>query len=843
MDKENDFSQKNIQMKDELGSGSFGKVFSGFLKSNGLKIAIKRISKKKISEVGPYLLNAFKKELECMQKCNCENSVIFYTNFETSNNYNIVMELCDNDLSNELKKRPNGFDVEEVRYIMSQLNKAFKKMVENNIIHRDLKLGNILIKYTDETKTTFIPKLCDYGFSKTLKESDPVASTHLGTPATMAPEIILGKKYGPEADLWSIGVLTYQLHFNSLPYKGKNEKEIYTNIKNRVPYKQPEDPDLRDLINKLLEEDPKKRLSWKEYFRHPFFKEENTEVIYIGKGKRYIYQSDFDIGFKSDLLKCCIAMDTKKNKKVIIKSYSENFINSHKFLFKMEYNLHITFQKNNSFLRLINLETEKNTNLIFDFVECEILPNYLTNYEFDEGKLQLFNKELLENVFNYSEIYYKPFIFISPYSFAITKEGKPIVFDFGLNKFFLSSEEVMQYYIPNKIEIAESLFPLKTNVMNYGITLLKCFYGNNSKIKLKDNEIVLPDNKSMSDKFKIFLSECLKKNINKRNSWQDLKKTAFMQSLPNNNDESENIKEKEKTLISDKKLKGIFKSLDNKYYLINQYYDSLEISDKTPFINEMEYFLILTLFEQLNVLQIFKQAEKYKYPDIKKEISFISINKDKADEFKINFANQLLKNIKIFNNNNHIEDFLSKLKKHILKLKEISLRFHKITKSSFFKGNYQNFLKEFNKIITDGKFKDYSLLLMKETNNDWLSKNYEKAKLKAPIVEYLSETVIFLMINIINVEKEKIYFNFEEFLIKFNEIFEKEDEDNIQVSCVKFSKGKEKYILVSFLGVLFKYLINTINVNKINIKKNKTSLGVFLGIYEKLMETLVDINY
>ena len=49
--------------------------------------------------------------------------------------------------------------------------------------------------------------------------------------------------------------------------------------------------------------------------------------------------------------------------------------------------------------------------------------------------------------------------------------------------------------------------------MNFGITLLKCFYGNNFKIKISDNEIILPENSDMSDDFKIFLSKCLKKNI------------------------------------------------------------------------------------------------------------------------------------------------------------------------------------------------------------------------------------------------------------------------------------------------------------------------------------------
>ena len=130
----------------------------------------------------------------------------------------------------------------------------------------------------------------------------------------MAPEVLKNQKYDERADLWSIGVLMYELHFKSLPFKGKNPQEIYLKIKNKQPYKQPVDPDLRDLINRLLIEDRDKRITWKEYFHHPFFKgtsnkeedkeeKENVEPVYIGKGTRYIYERDFDIGFKSDIYK------------------------------------------------------------------------------------------------------------------------------------------------------------------------------------------------------------------------------------------------------------------------------------------------------------------------------------------------------------------------------------------------------------------------------------------------------------------------------------------------------------------------------------------------------------
>ena len=853
MSQENDFSSNNWVIKEELGSGTFGSVHAGFLKSNGLKIAIKRVKKAGFYKYNnyEYMVQAFYKEIECMKKCSCENSVKLYKFIETENNYNIIMEYCDGDLSKELKKRPNGFSVEEVRYIMTELNNAFRKLYEQNIIHRDLKLGNILITYTDETKTKFKPKLCDYGFSKELDNN--TTNTKLGTPQTMAPEVLANQPYDCEADLWSIGVIIYQLHFKDLPYLGRNDREILKKIKKKTPYKQAEDPQLRDLINKLLVIDPKKRLTWKDYFNHPFFGGEDLKnkinikeitnkanEINIGKGKRYVYQSDFDVGFKNGYFKCCIAYDKKNDKKVLIKSYQKDFVESHEFQFKMEYHLMRTFKKNENFLELINIDNQDDYHLVFDFIDCEILPVYMSKNEFDENKIQILNKELIEKVFNYSEIYLKPFIFISLYSFAITKEGKPIVFDVGLNKFFIPTDEINQYYIPNMPEIGYSLYPIKTNVMNYGITLLKCFYGKNFEIKIKDEEIVLPDdpNKIFSKEFKSFLSKCLKKNILTRSSWENLKKKDFILNIQSNIEEKP---KEENTLINDKKMEGIFKSLDTKYDLINKYYDSLEINENTPYTNEIEKFLILMQFEELIFLKILKSKD-YKYSDNKKEISFISISRDQVEELKINFANPILKNMYIFSDKEIINSFIPKLEKHIDKLKEISLKFHKITKSTFFKGDYNNFLNEFCKIIIDDKFIDYFLSLTKEANEDMTKKNYEKARLKSPISEYLSETVIFIIINIINIEKEKIYFQKEEFLKKFVEFFEKEDKFDIEVSCINIKKRKDKYILVSFLGLFYKYLINMLDINPKEIDKKKGSIGKLIEIYHKIMKILVEIE-
>ena len=216
-------------LEKKIGSGSFGDVFSGRLVETGEKVAIKRVKKKILYQYGDYLINAFWKEINSMKICACENSIRLIKNTETENNFNIVMELCDSDLLCFLNQSPIPFSVDEVRDTFLQLNNVFRIMQKNKIIHRDLKLGNILIKFTDKKKKKFIPKLSDYGFSKELNNNNYTA-THLGTPATMAPEVLMNKPYNEKSDLWSIGAMMYQLHFKDIPYPGFSEQQILGKI-------------------------------------------------------------------------------------------------------------------------------------------------------------------------------------------------------------------------------------------------------------------------------------------------------------------------------------------------------------------------------------------------------------------------------------------------------------------------------------------------------------------------------------------------------------------------------------------------------------------------------------
>ena len=197
-----------------------------------------------------------------MKEIKSDNSVEIYDHYSDDNYYYIIMEKCDEDLSDLLEKK-KLFSESEIKTIFLQLNKAFKIMYEKKIIHRDLKPQNIFIKYISSNKNDFIVKLGDFGISRQYQQKD--FSTKIGTREYAAPEIIYSgsKKYDPtKCDLWSIGVIIYNLKFNEIPLSF-----LYGEIPGKF-----DDQNLYDLIKKLIVVKPDERISWNEYFEHPFFK-------------------------------------------------------------------------------------------------------------------------------------------------------------------------------------------------------------------------------------------------------------------------------------------------------------------------------------------------------------------------------------------------------------------------------------------------------------------------------------------------------------------------------------------------------------------------------------------
>ena len=284
-----------------IGSGALGIVYEGKEKGKDELKAIKVIDLERVTEslINQYsgedlkkhldlCLKGFISEFEIMKLCsNCENSVKCYEYFKNEDNFVIIMELCDNNLSKYLTQRMidcgKGLNSEEILEIMKQINKEFKVMEENNITQRDLKLENILIKYLDKENKIFKVKLSDYGCSKRLSSlsSKNYRNSINGTVPYMAPEILKEEEYNYKVDLWSIGVILYKLYFGIFPYNGPSKIAIINEIEQlgKKILKKTDNKDLDDLIMNLLEKDPSKRLTWDQYFNHSFFKNKNRNKI------------------------------------------------------------------------------------------------------------------------------------------------------------------------------------------------------------------------------------------------------------------------------------------------------------------------------------------------------------------------------------------------------------------------------------------------------------------------------------------------------------------------------------------------------------------------------------
>lgn len=829
-------------LEKKIGSGSFGDVFAGHLRSTGEKIAVKRVKKKVLYQYGDYLIKAFWKEINSMKVCNCENSVRLIQNLETQNNFNIVMELCDTDLLCHLNLCAVPFSVDEVRDTFIQLNNVFKIMYKNKIVHRDLKLGNILLKYTDKAHKKFIPKLSDYGFSKDLNDS-AFTATHLGTPATMAPEIMMNQQYNEKSDLWSIGAMMYQLHFKEIPYPGFSEPQILRKIQSNYPRKQPNDQNFRDLLNKLFVVDPYKRISWEEYFNHPFFnKAENNQKT----PSQYEKISDFDLGYnyntkEKDSFYCYIAKDNKTGKTVLVKSYKEEMMNKNSQLFGEEIALFKSFKGNQSVLPLINMVTENNRfNLIFEYDKNdnnESLMNYLKKNEIREKHIKKFNHILYNDVFIFTECNFLPFLFISCHNFLINKEFKPKIIDFGLHKLLIPKDEYNSYFLPESTEmkmISQNL--IKTNVMNYGITLLKLFSGNN--LNYKGKEIILPENKIMSEDFNIFMSKCLARNNRKRFTWLQLGSLNF---VLDNNTELSNIVGNE-ALIDEKKLKQIFEFLDNKFDLIINYYNNINFKDNSEFISQIEIFTNVTLFE-MKIVNAFFNRDIYKKPfTSQNEISFVSINSEcEMKKFDLNMTNPILRDMLLIkmHNNEIIKDFLIKLQEKIKKMENLSKTIQSFTKESSCSRDITNFIQQVINSVYNNEKSGMRNYFINVNNQATKEKNNELKYNEHLIVKYIIDLMIFV-ITIINDNRKKIEFNKDTLLQKFYQVFG-EEKNKVEMSSVNAKEIKQNYLVISFLPVLFKCSEANF-IKKMKLSQDKQSIHKLIKYYPSLMKKIDELK-
>ena len=270
-----------------LGEGSFGKVHLTRKEGDSKKYATKELDREEIdsSEAKKYLIN----EIRILQSLNHPNIVKFVDIKKTKKHYYIMMEFCNGgELSKNLEKymMKNGtaFPEELVQHFMRQIIDAFKYIHGKKIIHRDVKLDNILLHFdNEEDKKNFNlmkaqVKIIDFGFSCIYND---IKKSILGSPINMDPLILkkltdstgatreLG--YDMSADIWSIGTICYEMLIGKSAFDSKDIKELSDKIE-KGAYKVPTNisAELVSFLNGMLQYEGKNRLNAEQLSRHAF---------------------------------------------------------------------------------------------------------------------------------------------------------------------------------------------------------------------------------------------------------------------------------------------------------------------------------------------------------------------------------------------------------------------------------------------------------------------------------------------------------------------------------------------------------------------------------------------
>ena len=266
----------NYELCNYIGKGGFGRVYKVHHKLSNQYRAMKIIQCKSISDNHSSTIN---KEINILKNLDHPNIIKVYEFYQSEKYVYIINELCTGGELFDKIVDVKFFSENVASNIMRQLLSAVAYCHENGVIHRDLKPENILIENSEEKdKEFFHIKVIDFGTCEILKKKK--LTEQIGTSFYIAPEVIKNS-YNEKCDLWSCGVILYILLCGSPPFYGKNEKEIFKKIiegnftfRHKIWNKI--STEAKNLVLKLLQVNPDKRLSAKEALEDIWFKKNVT---------------------------------------------------------------------------------------------------------------------------------------------------------------------------------------------------------------------------------------------------------------------------------------------------------------------------------------------------------------------------------------------------------------------------------------------------------------------------------------------------------------------------------------------------------------------------------------
>ena len=271
--------KNNYEIVDKMEDNSLSLLFKCKDKKTNNLVAIRVYMKQYLERIyGPdkleFARKNLRKEIEYLKTCEGDYSLHLIDDLENQDGFNIVTELWDTTLERHVINLGGSLTIKEIKDIFNKLNIGLREMYKNDIIHGDLSLRNILVKYKEDD--FIIPKISNYG--KKILFDEKLGLMYSETYYA-APELLSGEKYNNKIDLWSIGIILYRLFFGEFPYKGKTQVAIYDQIMKQKPLKKRGGKDdlFDDLISKLLQINPRQRIDWEDYFSHEFWTNRDLE--------------------------------------------------------------------------------------------------------------------------------------------------------------------------------------------------------------------------------------------------------------------------------------------------------------------------------------------------------------------------------------------------------------------------------------------------------------------------------------------------------------------------------------------------------------------------------------
>ena len=336
----------------QIGHGAFGKVNLALHIASGRLVAIKTFSKKHLKN--KHAKQKIKNEISILSRLRHPFINQILDSFETDKHIFIIMEYVCGDLLGFIRKR--GKLSESIsKLIFKQLIEGLKYIHRKKIVHRDIKLDNILIDLTNTVK------ICDFGVSRKLSKGD-VMHEHCGTPAYIAPEIFGNKGYeGYLCDVWSAGVTLYYMLSGIQPFKANSMKDLES-IVLQGKFEEIEDvsQEANDLIEQMLQVDPKNRITIDNILKHPWLKNvdlENRKNLNLFTQSEKILLSKFDVDYLVSNKEELIENFSLKNLETNNNNTNFNIAGDTKSLIFAPYNSYI--EESNAHINHLNEEEEK----------------------------------------------------------------------------------------------------------------------------------------------------------------------------------------------------------------------------------------------------------------------------------------------------------------------------------------------------------------------------------------------------------------------------------------------------------------------------------------------------